>query len=289
MSRLRVSSIAVSLDGFSAGPSQSLEEPLGVGGERLHEWMYSTRFFHQMTGQPGGSEGIDNDFLDRGFEGIGAWILGRNMFGPVRADWPDDEWQGWWGDTPPYHCPVFVLTHYARPSIEMNGGTTFHFVTEGIEVALERAQHRRRRVHARLQLRTLRGRGALRRAELRGLRREPRPVRAECRRLRGGRAGRGHRGRGEAGECATTAPHRRDRRDEDHRHHPSTSDVAHHMLPSSSPPSTSLDGASRRVVVTVVCLSERNRARFVRYGYDVPRHTSIALMRQARSGGVRCS
>jgi len=140
MSRLRVSSIAVSLDGFSAGPSQSLEEPLGVGGERLHEWMYSTRFFHQMTGQPGGSEGIDNDFLDRGFEGIGAWILGRNMFGPVRADWPDDEWQGWWGDTPPYHCPVFVLTHYARPSIEMNGGTTFHFVTEGIEVALERAQ-----------------------------------------------------------------------------------------------------------------------------------------------------
>lgn len=140
MSRLRVHSIAVSLDGFAAGPSQSLEEPLGVGGERLHEWIFGTRFFHEMTGRPGGSEGIDNDFLNRGFEGIGAWILGRNMFGPVRGAWPDDEWRGWWGDTPPYHCPVFVLTHHARPDLVMAGGTTFHFVTEGIEVALERAK-----------------------------------------------------------------------------------------------------------------------------------------------------
>lgn len=140
MSRLRVQNIAVSLDGFAAGPSQSLDEPLGIGGERLHEWAFDTRFFHRMTGEPGGSEGIDNDFLDRGFEGIGAWILGRNMFGPVRGAWPDDEWRGWWGDNPPYHCQVFVLTHHARPSIEMDGGTTFHFVTEGIQVALERAK-----------------------------------------------------------------------------------------------------------------------------------------------------
>lgn len=140
MSRLRVQNIAVSLDGFAAGPSQSLEEPLGIGGGRLHEWAFDTRFFHEMTGQPGGSEGVDNDFLDRGFEGIGAWILGRNMFGPIRGDWPDEEWRGWWGDSPPYHCPVFVLTHHARPDLVMDGGTTFHFVTEGIEVALERAK-----------------------------------------------------------------------------------------------------------------------------------------------------
>jgi dihydrofolate reductase len=139
MSRLRVHGFAISLDGYGAGPDQSLANPLGVGGEALHEWTVATRTFRKMFGQDGGSTGIDDAFVTRGFDNIGAWILGRNMFGPIRGDWPDDKWKGWWGDTPPYHCPVFVLTHYPRPSIAMEGGTIFHFVTDGIHAALERA------------------------------------------------------------------------------------------------------------------------------------------------------
>lgn len=140
MTKLRVSSFFISLDGYGAGPRQSLENPMGVGGERLHEWFVATRTFRQMQGQEGGDEGPDDAFAARGFENIGAWILGRNMFGPVRGPWPDDEWKGWWGDEPPYHVPVFVLTHHARRPIEMAGGTTFYFVIDGIEAALERAR-----------------------------------------------------------------------------------------------------------------------------------------------------
>lgn len=139
MPKLRVQSFSVSLDGYGAGPDQDLQNPLGVGGKSLHEWAFATRRFGEMFGTGQGSTGVDNDFVERGFENIGAWILGRNMFGPVRGPWPDDNWKGWWGDTPPYHVPVFVLTHHARAPIEMKGGTTFHFVTEGIETALERA------------------------------------------------------------------------------------------------------------------------------------------------------
>jgi len=139
MPKLRVSSFAVSLDGYGAGPGQSLENPLGAGGLALHEWAFATRTFRTMFGQDGGTTGIDDDFAAQGFAGIGAWILGRNMFGPVRGDWPDESWKGWWGDNPPYHCPVFVLTHHPRGSIAMEGGTTFHFVTDGIHVALQRA------------------------------------------------------------------------------------------------------------------------------------------------------
>ena len=139
MSKLRVSSFSVSLDGYGAGPDQSLENPLGVGGMALHQWAFATRTFRQMFGQDGGSTGIDDQFAARGFDNIGAWILGRNMFGPIRGPWPDDAWKGWWGDSPPYHCPVFVLTHHARASITMQGGTVFHFVTEGIHAALQRA------------------------------------------------------------------------------------------------------------------------------------------------------
>lgn len=140
--RLRVHCFSVSLDGFGAGPSQNLENPLGVGGEGLHEWFLPTRTFKQMMGEDGdgGVTGIDDEFAARGVQNIGAWILGRNMFGPVRGDWPDDKWKGWWGDNPPYHVPVFVLTHHARPSIPMKGGTTFHFVTDGIHSALRRAR-----------------------------------------------------------------------------------------------------------------------------------------------------
>ncbi len=140
MTRLRVHCFSVSLDGYGAGPAQSLEHPLGVGGMALHEWAFATRTFRRMFGQDGGSTGVDDDFAVRGFEGIGAWILGRNMFGPTRGPWPDDTWQGWWGDEPPYHVPVFVLTRHARPSIEMKGGTVFHFVTEGMDAALARAR-----------------------------------------------------------------------------------------------------------------------------------------------------
>ena len=140
MSKLRVNSFSVSLDGHGAGPNQSLQNPLGVGGENLHRWVVATRTFRQLFGNQGGSTGVDDDFARRGFDNVGAWILGRNMFGPVRGPWPDDSWKGWWGDEPPYHCEVFVLTHHPRESFSMKGGTTFHFVTEGIEEALERAR-----------------------------------------------------------------------------------------------------------------------------------------------------
>jgi dihydrofolate reductase len=140
MSRLSVRSFSVSLDGFGAGPAQDLEHPLGVGGLALHEWLFATRTFQKMHGKEGGATGVDDDFAARGFEGVGAWILGRNMFGPVRGAWPDEAWKGWWGDTPPYHTPVFVLTRHERPDLPMKGGTTFHFVTGGIHEALDRAK-----------------------------------------------------------------------------------------------------------------------------------------------------
>ncbi|CAG9178123.1 hypothetical protein LMG23992_03660 [Cupriavidus laharis] len=140
MTRLRVNCFTLSLDGYGAGPDQSLDNALGAGGEALHEWAVATRRFQAMLGREGGSTGIDNDFVERSFDNVGAWILGRNMFGPVRGPWPDENWKGWWGDNPPYHVPVFVLTHHARPSIEMDGGTTFHFVTDGIHAALARAR-----------------------------------------------------------------------------------------------------------------------------------------------------
>jgi len=139
MAKLRVHCFAVSLDGYGAGPNQDLGNPLGVGGIALHEWVFATRTFRQMHGSDGGTTGIDNDFAARGFDNVGAWIMGRNMFGPVRGPWPDDSWKGWWGDDPPYHTPVFVLTNHPRTSITMAGGTTFHFVTEGIHAALHRA------------------------------------------------------------------------------------------------------------------------------------------------------
>jgi len=140
MTRIRVAGFSVSLDGYGAGPEQRLEDPLGKRGRELHTWMFGTKMFHAMIGQGGGSEGDDNRFAEDSMTGIGAFVLGRNMFGPIRGDWPDHAWKGWWGDDPPYHAPVFVLTHYARPAIEMQGGTTFHFVTEGPAVALERAK-----------------------------------------------------------------------------------------------------------------------------------------------------
>lgn len=141
MPKLRVESLTVSLDGYVAGPEQSLENPLGIGGTELHTWAFSTRTFQEkVLGSEGGSTGVDDDFAIRGFKNIGAWILGRNMFGPIRGPWPDKEWKGWWGDTPPYHAPVFVLTHFPREPVEMNGGTTFHFVTGGIHEALELAR-----------------------------------------------------------------------------------------------------------------------------------------------------
>jgi dihydrofolate reductase len=140
MPKLRVHSFSVSLDGFGAGPAQDLEHPLGVGGPALHGWFYPTRTFQKLIGKDGGQTGTDDDFAARGFAGVGAWILGRNMFGPVRGPWPDEAWKGWWGESPPYHAPVFVLTHHARASVPMGGGTTFHFVTGGIDEALERAR-----------------------------------------------------------------------------------------------------------------------------------------------------
>jgi dihydrofolate reductase len=139
MSKLRVQCFSISLDGYGAGPNQDLQNPLDVGGMALHKWAFATRTFQQMHGKDGGATGVDDDFVARGFENVGAWILGRNMFGPIRGSWPDENWKGWWGDTPPYHVPVFVLTHHPRASIEMNGGTNFHFVTDGIQAALERA------------------------------------------------------------------------------------------------------------------------------------------------------
>jgi len=140
MTLLRVNSVSISLDGYGAGPGQSLEDPMGVGGGNLHDWFRGTRTFRQTIGEAGGDTGPDDAFAARGFENLGAWILGRNMFGPIRGAWPDDQWKGWWGDDPPYHVPVFVLTHHSRDPFEMAGGTTFHFVTEGLEAALERAR-----------------------------------------------------------------------------------------------------------------------------------------------------
>src|SRR5215467_144474 len=140
MAKVRVSSFAVSLDGYSAGPDQNLDNPLGVRGPELFEWFFSTRTWKQMHGQEGGSTGVDDEWARRGMENVGAWILGRNMFGPVRGPWPDESWKGWWGEEPPYHVPVFVLTHHERKPLEMKGGTTFYFVTDGIESALKQAQ-----------------------------------------------------------------------------------------------------------------------------------------------------
>src|SRR3954470_20448189 len=141
MSKLRVQSFAVSMDGYGAGPNQDLRNPLGVGGPEMMEWFFPTRVFRNMQGKDGGETGVDNTMAEQGFENIGAWILGRNMFGPVRGPWPDESWRGWWGEEPPYHCPVFVLTHHARAPLEMQGGTTFHFVTDGLRSALAQAMH----------------------------------------------------------------------------------------------------------------------------------------------------
>ncbi|TPJ60768.1 dihydrofolate reductase family protein [Mesorhizobium sp. B2-6-1] len=141
MSRLRVNAFTLSLDGYGAGPDQDLKNPLGVGGEALHKWMIGTRTFRKMVlGDDGGTTDINEAFAARSFENVGAWILGRNMFGPIRGEWPDENWKGWWGDNPPYHVPVFVLTHHAREPIVMEGGTTFYFITDGIHSALEQAR-----------------------------------------------------------------------------------------------------------------------------------------------------
>jgi dihydrofolate reductase len=139
MPKLRVHNFSVSLDGYGAGPDQGPDNPMGVGGQALHEWAFATRTFQKMFGSGKGDTGIDDRFAAEGDVGIGATVMGRNMFGPIRGAWPNEEWKGWWGDNPPFHHPVFVLTHHARPSITMEGGTTFHFVDDGIEAALERA------------------------------------------------------------------------------------------------------------------------------------------------------
>jgi dihydrofolate reductase len=140
MPKLRVACFTVSLDGYGAGPDQDLDNPLGIGGMALHSWVFPTHTFRAMVGQEGGSTGIDDDFAARGTANLGAWILGRNMFGPIRGPWPDESWKGWWGANPPYHVPVFVLTRHARAPITMEGGTTFHFVTAGIDAALRAAR-----------------------------------------------------------------------------------------------------------------------------------------------------
>ncbi|HEY0335845.1 MAG TPA: dihydrofolate reductase family protein, partial [Burkholderiales bacterium] len=140
MSKLRVKSFAISIDGYGAGPNQDLRNPLGVRGPELMEWFFHTRVWRKMHGHDDGETGVDNGIAEQGFAGIGAWILGRNMFGPVRGPWPDDSWKGWWGDEPPYHTPVFVLTHHPRAPVTMKGGTEFRFVTEGIHAALEQAR-----------------------------------------------------------------------------------------------------------------------------------------------------
>lgn len=139
MPKLRVHNFAMSVDGYVAGPNQDVDNPLGVGGGGLHDWVFVTRAGRRMMGLDGGVEGIDDEFVAQGDVGIGATIMGRNMFGPIRGPWGDEMWRGWWGDEPPYHHPVFVLTHHPHPSITMDGGTTFHFVDDGIEAALERA------------------------------------------------------------------------------------------------------------------------------------------------------
>ncbi len=148
MSEVRVNAFSISIDGYGAGPDQDLANPMGVSGMGLHQWVLGTKTFKRMhadfaeslIGDEAGREDVDDDFAARGFENIGAWIMGRNMFGPVRGPWPDDNWKGWWGENPPYHVPVFVLTHHARAPITMMGGTTFHFVTDGIHAALNRAK-----------------------------------------------------------------------------------------------------------------------------------------------------
>jgi dihydrofolate reductase len=141
MSRLRVNAFTVSADGYGAGPDQALDHPLGRGGEALHGWFIPTRTFQRsVLRKDGGTTGVDDDFARRSFDNLGAWIMGRNMFGPVRGAWPDHQWKGWWGANPPYHVPVFVLTHHPRPPLAMDGGTTFHFVTDGIEAALDQAR-----------------------------------------------------------------------------------------------------------------------------------------------------
>jgi dihydrofolate reductase len=140
MSKVSVRSFGMSLDGYGAGPDQDLQHPLGVNGPDLMEWFFPTRVWRRMHGHEDGETGVDNEMAEAGFSGIGAWILGRNMFGPVRGPWPDDTWRGWWGEEPPYHVPVFVLTHHPRPPLAMRGGTIFHFVTEGIHAALDRAR-----------------------------------------------------------------------------------------------------------------------------------------------------
>lgn len=140
MTRVRVESYSISIDGYGAGPDQSLENPLGIGGEDLHDWVVSSRAWRQMHGKEGGATGVDDEFITRGFDNLGAWILGRNMFAPSRGPWSDMSWKGWWGKNPPYHVPVFVLTHHERAPLEMEGGTTFHFITGGIHEALDRAR-----------------------------------------------------------------------------------------------------------------------------------------------------
>jgi dihydrofolate reductase len=140
MTKVKVAGFAVSLDGFGAGCEQSLQDPLGKRGEELHEWFFPTKTFRAMLGKEGGTEGVDDDYARRSMDGFGAFILGRNMFGPVRGEWPDESWKGWWGDNPPYHAPTFILTHHPRDPIVMEGGTTFYFVTDGIEAALEQAK-----------------------------------------------------------------------------------------------------------------------------------------------------
>jgi dihydrofolate reductase len=139
MTKLRVHSFTISIDGYGAGPDQSRDNPLGVGGGTLHEWAFATRTFRKMHGSEGGATGVDDEFAARSTGNVGAWIMGRNMFGPTRGAWADDSWKGWWGDNPPFHAPVFVLTHHPRPSIVMEGGTSFHFVADGIQSALQRA------------------------------------------------------------------------------------------------------------------------------------------------------
>lgn len=140
MAKVKVAAFSVSLDGYGAGTDQSRQNPLGKRGEELHEWMFPTKMFQSLYGKGVGTEGVDNDFAEKSFENLGAWIMGRNMFGPIRGPWPDEEWKGWWGENPPYHVPVFVLTNHPREPLVMKGGTVFHFVTDGIESALEQAK-----------------------------------------------------------------------------------------------------------------------------------------------------
>jgi dihydrofolate reductase len=138
--KIKVACFSISLDGYGAGPSQTEENPIGVRGTEVHKWMFPTKAFQKMFGKDNGTEGTENGLVEKSFENVGAWIMGRNMFGPIRGNWPDDEWKGWWGEEPPYHVPVFVLTHHERKPLEMKGGTVFHFVTDGIESALAQAR-----------------------------------------------------------------------------------------------------------------------------------------------------